>query len=95
MEEDDNDDESEISGPKAKMANLNRNESRALLAGLESEKLAASIRSIPIDRNYGLSEKPSIQSGLNQTIYDPSFLLPGKSLFNLYVLFLCIHCKLY
>ena len=82
MEDDDNDDESEISGPKAKMANLNRNESRALLAGLESEKLAASIRSIPIDRSYSLSEKPSIQSGLDQTIYDPSFLLPGKNLFN-------------
>ena len=81
MEEDDIDDESEISGPRAKMANLNRNESRALLASLESEKLAASIRSIPIDRTYSLSEKPTIQTGLDQTIYDPAFLLPGKSFF--------------
>ena len=75
--------ESEESAPKAKMASLNRHESRALLANLESEKLAHSMKNSPIERSYELSDRPKVQANFDQETYDPVFLLPGLDIFGL------------
>lgn len=76
--EDESENESEVSAPKAKMASLNRHESRALLANLESEKLAYSMKESPIKRSYELPTRPKIQTNFDQETYDPAFLLPGS-----------------
>ena len=75
--------ESEESAPKAKMASLNRHESRALLANLESEKLAHSMKNSPIERSYELPDRPKVQANFDQETYDPVFLLPGLDIFGL------------